>query len=154
MKLAEALILRADTQKRLLQLRERLMRNARVQEGDTPAEAPKSLLSEYRHVLSEFTLLVQRINRTNAATTMSDGGTLTDALARRDALGTERAMLDSVIERASSLTADLRYGRSEIKFLPTVSVADLQQQADGLSRDLRELDVAIQQTNWQVDVID
>ncbi|MCC6616278.1 MAG: DIP1984 family protein [Anaerolineae bacterium] len=154
MKLAEALILRADTQKRLLQLRERLVRNARVQEGDAPAEAPDALLAEYRRVLGEFTVLVQRINHTNAVTTMADGGTLTDALAQRDAFVTERAMLNGVVEQASSLTSDWRYGRSEIKFVPTVSVADLQQQADRVSRDLRELDVIIQQTNWQVDVVD
>ena len=154
MKLAEALILRADTHKRLLQLRERLVRNARVQEGDTPAEAPEMLLNEYRRGLGEFTELVQRINRTNSATSISEGDTMTDALARRDALRNERAMLDAVIERASSLTADWRYGRSEIKFLPTVNVGDLQQQADDISRRLRELDVVIQQMNWQVDVVD
>ena len=34
MKLAEALILRADIQKNIAQLRERLMLNAKVQEGD------------------------------------------------------------------------------------------------------------------------
>lgn len=154
MKLAEALILRADTQKRLLQLRERLVRNARVQEGDTPAEPPEMLLNEYRRVLGEFTELVQRINRTNSATSMSQGDTITDALARRDALRNERAMLDAVVEHASSLTADWRYGRSEIKFLPTVNVGDLQQQADDVARRLRELDVVIQQMNWQVDVAD
>ena len=38
MKLAEALILRADMQKRIQQLRERLNRSARVQEGDTTPE--------------------------------------------------------------------------------------------------------------------
>jgi hypothetical protein len=37
MKLAEALILRADNKKRFEQLRQRLMNNAKVQEGDKPA---------------------------------------------------------------------------------------------------------------------
>ncbi|MEP7188497.1 MAG: hypothetical protein ABI901_04800, partial [Roseiflexaceae bacterium] len=36
MKVAEALILRADYQKRFEQLKQRLQQNARVQEGDTP----------------------------------------------------------------------------------------------------------------------
>ena len=45
MKLAEALIQRADHRKRLDQLRERLVRVARVQEGDAPAEDPAALLA-------------------------------------------------------------------------------------------------------------
>lgn len=40
MKLAEALNLRADVSKRLSQLSERLTANAKVQEGDSPAEDP------------------------------------------------------------------------------------------------------------------
>ena len=36
MKLAEALILRADCQKRIAQLKGRLLVNAKVQEGDAP----------------------------------------------------------------------------------------------------------------------
>ena len=40
MKLAQALAERADIQKRLGQLRERLQLNARVQQGEKPAEQP------------------------------------------------------------------------------------------------------------------
>ena len=46
MKLAEALTLRADLQRRIAALRDRLKRNAKVQEGDTPAEDPAVLLRE------------------------------------------------------------------------------------------------------------
>lgn len=46
MKIAEALIERADIQKRIEQLRDRLSNNALVQEGEEPAEDPTSLLSE------------------------------------------------------------------------------------------------------------
>jgi hypothetical protein len=46
MKLAEALILRADCQKRIAQLKSRLLVNAKVQEGDTPAETPQELITE------------------------------------------------------------------------------------------------------------
>ena len=41
MKLAEALNQRADLQKRIAQLRDRLSNNVKVQEGDTPAEKPE-----------------------------------------------------------------------------------------------------------------
>ena len=46
MKLAEALSLRADLQKRLAQLKVRLVNNAKVQEGELPSEAPEDLLTE------------------------------------------------------------------------------------------------------------
>lgn len=44
MKLAEVLILRADCQKRIDQLRQRLLRSAKVQEGEQPPENPQQLL--------------------------------------------------------------------------------------------------------------
>lgn len=44
MKLATALAERHDLQRRLTELRQRLEQNARVQEGDTPAEEPAALL--------------------------------------------------------------------------------------------------------------
>jgi len=43
MKLAEALILRADIQKRIEQLKSRLADNAKGQEGENPSEEPKAL---------------------------------------------------------------------------------------------------------------
>jgi len=46
MKVAEALALRADLQKRLEQLKQRLVKNARVQEGDKREEDPAELQTE------------------------------------------------------------------------------------------------------------
>ena len=46
MKIAEALALRADLQTRLEQLKQRLVKNARIQEGDKPEEDPVELQSE------------------------------------------------------------------------------------------------------------
>ena len=37
MKLAEALNIRADLKKKILQLKERLLRNSKVQEGEEPS---------------------------------------------------------------------------------------------------------------------
>src|ERR1044072_1617692 len=87
MKLAEALILRADSKKRLEQLKSRVIRNAKEQQGDQPAEEPQGLLAEAERVARELAELVKRINRTNAATAFGDGLNLSDALAERDALG-------------------------------------------------------------------
>ena len=150
MKLAEALINRADAQKRLAQLRERLNRSARVQEGDAPPEDPQALLAEHDRTVDTLTDLVQRINRTNAVTPFGRG-TLTDALAERDGLAQRRAAIVGIVEAAAP--NQFRIGRSEIKSMSTVDVAALQQQADDLARRYRELDSAIQQTNWTVDLM-
>jgi hypothetical protein len=73
MKLAEALSLRAVCQKRFEQLKARLGRNAKVQEGDQPAEDPRELLAESERVAAELADLVKHINRTNSATLFREG---------------------------------------------------------------------------------
>lgn len=66
MKLAEALIQRADCQKRIAQLKSRLLSNAKVQEGDAPAESPENLLAELERSSTELVDLIKRINKTNS----------------------------------------------------------------------------------------
>ena len=65
MKLAEALILRADCQKRIQQLETRLVNNAMVQDGETPAEDSSQLRSELEDMSEQLLLLIKRINKTN-----------------------------------------------------------------------------------------
>jgi hypothetical protein len=152
MKLAEALIARADAEKRIAQLQQRLIRSAKVQEGDTPPEDPQTLLAETTSLISEMQTLIQSINRTNASTAFDGNRTLTDALAERDMLMKERGILVYVIDNA--VVTQPRYGQSEIKFVSTVNIAELQSRVDNLSRRYRELDSTIQQLNWTIDLID
>ena len=65
MKLAEALNQRADLQKRIAQLRERLSNNVKVQEGDQPAEKPEELFQDLDDCLKQLKDMIVRINRTN-----------------------------------------------------------------------------------------
>lgn len=150
MKLAEALILRADSQKRVEQLKQRLSTNARVQEGEAPAEDPKQLLSELDHLLRELETLVQKINRTNSSVQLQEGQTLSDALATRDILKLRRNAYANLAE-AASVRHD-RYTRSEVKFISTVDVSALQKIADDLSKQYRELDSKIQTANWNTEL--
>lgn len=85
MKLAEALQERADIQKRLSQLRGRLLNNAKVQEGEKPVEEPAQLLQEMDGMVERLEELILRINMTNAQTT-DNGETLTALLAKRECL--------------------------------------------------------------------
>ncbi|GAB5490384.1 MAG: DIP1984 family protein [Phototrophicaceae bacterium] len=151
MKIAEALIQRADAQKRIEQLRQRLIRSAKVQEDEQPPEDPQELLEEISMTISELTTLIQQINRTNASTQFDDKRTLTDALAERDTMMLKRGVLTNLINATQPQT---RYGRMEIKEFPTVNVADIQKQVDDLSLQYRELDTAVQQMNWTVDLIE
>jgi hypothetical protein len=152
MKLAEALILRADYQRRIAQLRQRLIRNSKVQEGDVPSETPSVLIDELERVSAELTRLVQQINLTNARTTFGTDGTLSDALAVRDRLKESQAIFNDLAQAATP--AQARNTRSEVKFVSSVNVSDMQTRADGYARQHRELDSRIQEANWLTDLIE
>ena len=145
MKLAEALNERADIQRRIAQLESRLIDNAKVQEGEEPAERPEDLLAELDGLFSRLEELMSKINWTNSQT-IQEGHTMTQLLARRDCLTRKIGVLRSFLQSASATVS--RATRSEIKIKSTVSVAKMQKQVDGLSKELRELDSAIQALNW------
>lgn len=149
MKLAEALNQRADLQKRIAQLKERLNNNVKVQEGDSPAEDPKDLFAELDDAIHQLKETVFRINRTNLETAV-EGRSLTDIIAEKDTLSLKNSTLREVLENAN-VRSD-RFSRNEIKFVRTIDVAKLQKQIDDLSKQLRELDVKLQQANWSTDL--
>ena len=156
MKLAEALALRADATRRIEQLRTRIVANARFQEGEEPAEDAQALLAEAGAVLDELEDLIRRINRTNAATRIGPEDTITDALARRDVLRTRHSVVTAAADAAvgRSQPGMGRQLRSELKMLAALPVAQLRAQADDLARQIRELDVRIQQSNWEFDLME
>jgi hypothetical protein len=155
-KLAEALSLRADAVRRIERLRGRIVSNARFQEGEDPAEDAAVLLAEADEALDDYENLMRRINRTNAASPMGTDGTLTDALARRDALRARHSVITSAADAAAGASQPgyARQLRSELKMLSALPVAQLRARADDLARELRELDVRIQRSNWEVDLLD
>ncbi|MFP5022645.1 DIP1984 family protein [Pseudonocardia phyllosphaerae] len=155
MKVAEALALRADAQRRVEQLRSRIAANARYQEGEEPSEDAGALLTEAGEVLDELEDLIRRINRTNAETPLGEHGTLTDALARRDVLRLRHSLLVGAADAAAG-----RHGvhhrqlRSELRDFAALPVRELRTQADDVARTLRELDTAVQQANWTVELLE
>ena len=151
MKLAEALINRADLQRRLSALETRLNTNARVQEGEAPAEDPMLLLSELMEVTQQLEDLVTRINLTNSQTIDGDD-TLTGLLAQRDIRGQELSILNGFLNSASELAQ--RYSRSEIRVTSTVDVSELRKQSNALSAELRALDIRIQALNWATELLE
>lgn len=150
MKLAEALIQRAGLQKRMEMLRERMIRNAKTQEGDQPAENPTELLAEIMNISRQLVTLIQQINATNTVTRFNETLTIADAIAERDGLRQRHAIL-SQLATAATVTQD-RFSRSEVKFKGTVNVADIQKEADQVASAHRQLDAQLQAANWQFDL--
>jgi hypothetical protein len=154
MKLAEALALRADSRRRIEELRSRITANAVYQEGTEPAEDAAALLAEADRLFDELESLIRRINRTNSATDLGADGTMTDALARRDALRLRHSVLVAAADAAAGGRGSFRQLRSELRSLSALPVAELRGRADGVAREIRELDTRIQQANWNVDLHD
>ena len=151
MKLAEALSIRAELQKKTEQLEQRLKSVVKIQEGDTPEESPADLLAELYQATAQLEKLLYRINLTNLYTVM-DGEPITAMIARKDVLTLEINVLRNVLKAATE--PESRYSRSEIKYVKTIDTAKLRKKIDTLSAELRKTDLKIQETNWTADLMD
>lgn len=151
MKLAEALSLRAEMKTKIGQLALRLNQNAKVQEGEKPAENPYELIEELNSVSDEMEKLIKNINYTNCMT-VENGVSLTDMIAERDVLKKKISVMRAFLSRSGEVIE--RYSNKEIKVHSTVDVVELQKKVDVMSKHLRELDMNIQRINWTVDLIE
>lgn len=150
MKLAEALIERADLQRRLTQLTQRLQQNAQYQEGEAPSEEPEVLLAEYHQTAEHLKDLVVAINLANNRIQLENGMAMVAALAERDKLKATHSMLIALATAA--MPEQNRYSRSEIKSISAVNIKTIRKQADDIAKAHRELDTQIQQANWLNDL--
>lgn len=152
MKLAEALLERKAIKERIAALKERAVKDARVQEGDRPAENPEELLREIVELVGRMEQLIVSINRTNMEATLPDGRTLMEAIAARDMCNLLHDITKQVADAAANDRSGWRMTRSEIKSVPTVDVQEWRKRADMYAKQYRELDAAIQAANWTVEL--
>lgn len=145
MTLAEALALRADMLTTIEDYKSRLLENARLQEGEEPAEQPEQLLRAIDDMLGQLQTMIHRINDTNIHTRLDDGMTIEEAINKRD---TMRKKLSILHEAISASKISDRYNRYEIRFITPLDVPKLHAQREKLSRDIRLLDLRIQKLNW------
>lgn len=150
MKLAQALVERKGLKDEIKDLRRRLKRVAKVQEGDEPVEEPLKLLETIKLKVDKLQELITRINLTNINAHLSNGQTLMEAIAERDMLLLQRSALENLIEAATPQHD--RFSRKEIRYIPTVNVTDIQKRADQVSKRYRELDSEIQALNWEMEL--
>lgn len=151
MKLAEALQERADLNKKIEELRRRLVNNSLVQEGEAPAEEPSKLKLEIDACIKSLAYLIGRINYTNCKTFIGEE-TLTELIAKKDVMYLQLSVYRDAVDRASHISDRARM--SEIKIKSAFSVKDLQKQIDELSADLRKLENKLQEKNWTVELIE
>jgi len=150
MKLAEALLLRAEYQQKIVNLQGRLAQNLKVQEGEQPHEDPEQLLQELLSLNDKLVELIKKVNLANMQTPFDECRTLADALVEREILAKKRQILTTAVSNANQ--RDYRLTHAEVKLVVTVDIAQLQKQIDQLSKEFRELDTAIQGRNWTVDL--
>lgn len=154
MKLAEALIQRKALQERIQQHQEAIEVAAVAAEGTAPDEDPKALEGELIRVHGELESLIVRIHRTNLAATLGNGQTLTEAIARRDTLAARHRFTKSLLDQVLKRNKREAWDSDKARQAAIVSVKELRSAQDLLGKELRELDTALQQANWSVEVLD
>lgn len=155
MKIAEGLITKADLEEKIYNFYNRARNNLLVQEGEEVQEDPIKLIKSLEEANKNLVELIAKIHKANSQSKLvdEDGNpmniTIQEALARKEGLV---SMASKVRDLAESATPQNRYSKSEIKIIATVDAKVLQAKADKFSKEARSLDIAIQRTNWLVDL--
>ena len=119
MKLGEALMVRADLNKRIAQVQARLGDAVLIQEGDDPPDDPIALLEEMDDLFNRLGDVTVDINIANVRERGDlDGVNLGTSLLARNLLGKKIKAYQTVIGNTSS--GGSRYSRTEVKFGRTV----------------------------------
>src|ERR1700677_3236597 len=113
MKLSEALIEKSHLNKKISEIKERLVANGKIQEGDSVVEDPESLFSELGGVYEQLLSLNKRIAVTNSQTQIDENKKISDILIEKDIMEKKICVLKHVLEESQVKIG--RFSRSEIK---------------------------------------
>lgn len=158
MKLAQALNLRKQHKEDMARLITLLKSQSVEVAGDPkPEKSCGELIQAIMGLAEKQTALVQNINHTNTVSTLPFGGaSLADALVKRNTIATMRLAMETLLQVESRERRG--YDRAgNVVAIPTILALDLSKVRriiDGAAREWRELDDAIQQANWTVDLIE
>ena len=148
MKLAEALLLRADLMKKIDHLQNRITPVLIVSDDRLPQEDPNKLMAQLRKAIQDLESLVVRINKTNNETSVEGEGLLMEALAKRDSL----KMLSEKLRNIRYAAQINNSGDKNLK--TTIDIKNLQIEMDQAGRAFREIDSKIQGVNWLTELKD
>lgn len=143
MKLAEALAERKDITKKIAELGTRACANATVEKGETPLENVGEIITEIESLSSQLQKLIVNINLTNNQHGIMEKSTLRDMYRN----------LSLMYRNVASSSRTSRYGRDEISYVTTVDVKEMNKKADEYSNQARKLDMEIQQTDWEAEIV-
>jgi DNA repair ATPase RecN len=153
MKLAEALIERAELQRQNRTILHHIEENVRLPEDEEPTAAVEKLMRQYEANMHRLSELIRRINKTNCMTEMA-GGTITDAIARRDCLASNISAYTDIYENVTSHAHDrFRDGETRVKYVRHLNSDELKDKIDGLSKEFRLLDTELQGKNWTTELM-
>ena len=147
MKLAEALLLRADLMKKIEHLQYRITPLLIVSDDRLPQEDPAELMAQLRKTISDLESIIIRINKTNNETLVEGEGVLMEALAKRDSLKMLAEKLRNI--RQSAQVNNI----SDKNLKTTIDIKKLQAEMDQTGRAFREIDNKIQEINWLTELI-
>ena len=151
MKLAEALQERADLNRKIDELGRRIRQNVLVQQGEKPNEDPNAMFEELKAAVDRLETVIRQINFSNCKHRVG-GRTLTEIIARKDTL---KMLYNAHRDALSAATQSTSRARgTEIKILPVVDVKALRRETDEIAKEIRMLDNALQQANWNFDLIE
>ena len=101
--------------------------------------------------IERLAYLIAAINKTNCETFI-DGKSVTQLLARKDALSVKVSAYRDTVYTGNSNTKRAR--NTEIKIMPAIDVKAWQKETDLISKEIRLIDNKIQETNWTTELIE
>ena len=109
------------------------------------------LLLEFDDCNRQWEELVWRINKTNSLVMTEPSVSIADMIIKRDAI---KQKINALYKLSAGATIELnRYSRSEIIHRSAISVPEIQNQINELSKDYREIDTKLQALNWNTDLL-
>lgn len=168
MLLAEALAAKKDALKEVDDLRERLAAAAVRYEDQEASEDPAELVAKLDDALDRVESLTVRINKTNNETRLGFDGrelSIMEAVALRDRLTMEARIRRGIVD-AIEAGLEIKKGRQEhyfvadrrskddVRRIVAVDYRAARSAADDVSERVRRLDIALQQQNWSVELLD
>lgn len=159
MKLAEALMLRAELKKDADDLLKRLEENAVYDEERQPMEDSKELFNKMINTLLDIRRLEEKIWKTNMNTVMQGKKTIYDFLRDRDHLVRVVYRKNRLINmyKTNFMEKSQYYYKDEtnkIKKFFAFDIKTLIAERDEAAKKCREINLMIQRKNWEVELLD
>lgn len=153
MKIAEALARRKDLSTAIGDLSRRIAGSVNKQEGEEAVDQPDALLAEAQPLLAERARLLHLIFEANLRNSFVFQGkryTLSEALAEMERLKALHGLWE--MGTAHARVTGWRTTRTELRTERVIDVTRWTKERDTVAKAMRELDLAIQRANWELDL--